>query len=120
VAAVEIGHLRWPFRLTLGADLPGQVPHAPLQLVEQDTIDDVRQCVHLLLLTPPGSRPLAPDVGVPDPTFTAGIDPDLLAARLEEIEPRARVSITAPPTDAQGAQNVQVRVALIDDQEAAA
>jgi phage baseplate assembly protein W len=114
VAAVEVPHLRWPFRLTAGADIPGQVPHAPLALVEQDSIDDVRQSIHLLLRTPPGSRPLAPRVGVHDPTFTAGVDADQLAAQLEELEPRARVTVSAPPTDGAGRQTVQIRVSLAD------
>ncbi len=116
MSSVEIAHLAWPFRLTMGADLPGQVAHAPLQLVEQDTIEDVRQSVRLLLRTPPGARPLAPEVGIDEPTFTAGIDADVLAARLEELEPRAQVSVIAPPVDAAGAQVVQVQVALADEE----
>jgi phage baseplate assembly protein W len=120
VTAVDVPHLRWPFRLTEGADLPGQVPHAPLALVEQDTLDDVRQCVHLLLRTPPGARPLAPEVGVPDPTFTRGVDADQLGALLEELEDRARVTVRAPALDAIGRQTVQILVALADDPEEAA
>jgi phage baseplate assembly protein W len=113
--AIDVPHLRWPFRLTAGADLPGQVPHAPLQLVEQDTIDDVRQSVHLLMRTPRGARPLAPDVGIDDPTFSVGIDPQLLAAQIEEFEDRARVTVATAGVDAAGQQTVTVRVALVDD-----
>lgn len=112
-------HLAWPFRLTEGADLPGQVPHAPLQLVEQDTIADVRQSVHLLLRTPPGARPLAPEIGIADPTFTTGIDAQQLAAALEEMEDRARVTITAGVITEGGRQTVQVLVALADDPQEA-
>lgn len=118
MAAVERPHLRWPFRLTQGADLPGQVPHAPLQLVEQDELEDVRQCVHLALRTRPGMRPLAPDLGIEDPTFTAGIDPDALAAELEELEDRAEVEVVVSNEDGSGRQTVQVLVRLRpDDQE---
>lgn len=105
-----VRHLRWPFRLTVATD----VPQAPLALVEQDTIDDVRQCVHLLLKTPPAARPLAPQIGVAEATFTAGIDAQQLAATLEEMEDRARITVTAAAVDAAGRQTVQILVALTE------
>jgi phage baseplate assembly protein W len=106
------------------ADYP-EVPHlkVPLELaddgsfavVEQDTIDDVRQCVQVLLHTPLGIRPLAPDIGVEDPTFGMGVDPHALAAVLEEQEPRAAVTVLAAPVDPSGEQLLEVHVALAGD-----
>lgn len=117
MAAVERPHLRWPFRLTQGPDLPGQVGHAPIQLVEQGEIDDVRQCIHLLMRTQPGMRPLAPDIGVADPTFTTGIDPDALVSELEEMEDRAEVTVAVSAEDGTGRQTVRVLVRLRPDDD---
>lgn len=116
--AVEAPHLAWPFALAQGADLEGQVPHAPLSQVEQDTLIEVQQSIRLLLNTHPGDRPLAPDVGVEDFVFTPhGVDPQLLASRLMEQEPRAAVSVDVVGPDGSGRQDVRVRVALAQDQE---
>lgn len=116
--AVEVPHLAWPFALTEGADVEGQVPHAPLSQVEQDTLAEVQQAIQLLLSTNPGDRPLAPDVGVEDFVFTPhGIDPQLLAVRLMDMEPRAAVSVEVVGPDGAGRQDVRVRVSLAQDQE---
>lgn len=98
----EIPHLAFPLRLAADG----------LAVVEQDELDDVRQCVHVLLRTPLGARPLAPDVGVEDPTFSTGIDPEALTAQIEEQEDRARVTITASGPDETGEQNVTIAVAV--------
>lgn len=113
--AVEVPHLAWPFALTGGADIEGVV-RAPLGQVEQDSLAEVTQSVQLLLNTTPGDRPLAPDIGVEDFAFTpTGIDPDVLATRLMDMEPRASVQVTVLGPGPDGVQNVQVRVALADD-----
>ena len=104
MAYPEIPHLKWPLQLAAGA----------LLTVEQDTIDDVEQCVHVLLSTQVGSRPLAPQVGTVDPTFT-GVDAGDLEARLTDPdlgEPRAHVDVTV---DGHGPeQTVNVEVALAE------
>jgi phage baseplate assembly protein W len=105
VAAVEVPHLKFPLRLVNGA----------LATVEQDSLDEVRQCVFRLVRTPRGARPLAPEVGVDDPSFTAGVDPDVLASQLmddENGEPRAQVTATATGPDGDGRQKVRLAVAL--------
>lgn len=107
---IDVPHLRWPFGLTAGSPL--------LQVVEQDTLAEVQQSVRLLLATKPGDRPLAPDVGVEDFVFTPhGVDPELLAARLEEMEDRASIIVTVSEPDGSGRQTVQVQVGLANDQE---
>lgn len=109
----ELPHLAWPLRLdTTGA----------LMEVEQDTLDDVRQCVRALLHTPRGSRPLAPDIGTEDLTFVSAAELedvalDALAATLMEQEDRAIVAITAEPIGETGEQQLQAAVSLIDDPE---
>src|SRR5690606_15301925 len=102
--------------------LDGRVPHlayplrraasGALAVVEQDTLADVRQCVHLLARTPRGARPLAPDIGVEDPTFGGGVDPLALAGDLESWEPRAAVRVEADGPGGDGAQRVRVHVDL--------
>jgi phage baseplate assembly protein W len=106
---IDIPQLTYPLALT-GGDFAQ---------VEQGTLDDVRQNVLVLLRTPLGVRPLAPDVGVQDPTFTT-VDPEALQATLTDAdtgEPRARVTVTADPIDPAGEQRVAVDVALADDAE---
>lgn len=102
----DIPHLAYPLRLA---------PDGTFAVVEQDGIDDVRQCVHVLLRTPLGARPLAPQIGVEDPTFTSGVDPDELQQTLEEQEDRATVTVTTTPVDPTGEQQITVEVALADD-----
>lgn len=104
----DIPHLTWP---------PRMAPDGTLAAVEQDTVEDVRQCVHVLLRTPLGVRPLAPFSGVPDPTFSGGVIADELAARLgsDDNEPRAQITVTAGQLGATGGQSVRVRVDLADE-----
>lgn len=85
---------------------------------EQDTLEDVRSCVRVLLRTPLGARPLAPDVGVPDPTFTRGINPPVLKRTLEHPdngEPRADVTVRALDPLPSGQQQVSIGVDLADE-----
>lgn len=105
----EIPHLAWPLEL---------LPNGALATVEQDTIEDIEQCVHVLLKMPAGSRPLAPLVGrVDDETFI-GTDADELETRLTDPdvgEPRAVVSVTVDGKAPD--QTVSVEIALAETQE---
>ena len=100
-------HFAFPLTLT---------PAGDFAVVEQDELPEVRQCVIVLLGTPRGGRALAPDVGIPDPTFTTGIDPGALEAQLmdpETGEPRARVTVTTTAVSARtGRQGARVDVQL--------
>jgi phage baseplate assembly protein W len=107
IAALEplagrVPHLAWPLTIIDGV----------LATVEQDTIEDVRQCVEVLLRTPAGARPLAPAIGLADPTFTGGFDAPLVTAQLEEWEPRAALEITTAGPDGPGQEAPAVRVRL--------
>lgn len=75
---------QWAFPFQLGPD--GQ----PLEVV-QDSAEDVRGSVELLLNYPLGFRDDAPDFGIADPTFevvTSATVEDVEAA-IEQWEPRA-------------------------------
>lgn len=87
-----IPHLAFPF--TIGEDGTAEV-------VEQDSLDEVAQCVQVLLSTPQGSRVVVPSYGVPDPTFV-GLDEATVEQAVSDWEPRAEVavSIGQPPANA--------------------
>ena len=97
----RVPHLRLPLRLTGMA----------LASVEQDTLQDVHQCVDVVRRTLPGERLLAPMVGVEDPTFIGG-DPAAIRGVLEEWEPRARVSVTKTPDPSGVHETIEITVAL--------
>jgi hypothetical protein len=99
----EVPHLRWPLRLT---------PAGHLAQVEQDTLEDVRQCVAILVATPVGARPLAPEDGVEDPTFGPGWSPVALRRAIEAQEDRAAVDVQVTPLPL-GEERVQVTVDLV-------
>jgi hypothetical protein len=66
--------------------------------VEQDTIDDVFNCVYASLITPEGFRPEAPDFGTPDLTFmTQPIDPTVILSKINADEPRAQLVLDEQP-----------------------
>lgn len=108
MAELTTPHLAFPLRLNSGR----------LAANEEGSLPEVRDSIRVLLRTPLGARPLAPQVGVPDPTFTTtGTQPELLTAALthpETGDPRATVQIHATPVTATGRQNVTVRVGLAD------
>lgn len=98
-----IPKLRTPFRVTItGSGVKAQV-------VEQDSIQDVTQCVYAILATPPGSRLDYPEMGVEDPTFSE-LDLEDVRAMVETYEPRAEVLTDSALDDA--IQRVSVQVAV--------
>jgi phage baseplate assembly protein W len=79
---VQVPKLKLPFRVTNGA----------AEVVEQDSFEEVRQCVEVLVRTPVGTRIDEPSYGVRDQTFKedpAGSDIEDLVEAIEEWEPRA-------------------------------
>lgn len=98
-------HMAWPFRMA----------GKRLAVVEQDSIEDVQQNVRAYLHTPRGERPLSPDFGLEDPTFSAGVNTALLAADIEAAEDgRAVVTVDAGAVDAYGRQTINVSVELAE------
>lgn len=80
-------HLAVPFRL----DTTGSAV-----VLAQDTLDEITQCVQILLSTPLGSREITPSYGIPDPAFR-GADPNTITSAVAEWEPRAAVTVTPDP-----------------------
>lgn len=76
----RVPHFRHPFLMTAqGA-----------ATVDQDSIDDVTQCVYAVLATEVGSRQEEPEFGVVDQTFLqGGANLEELEAAVSEWEPRA-------------------------------
>lgn len=100
----ETPHLAWPVRL--------DGDH--LAAVEQDTGEDVAQCVQVVVSTPKGSCDWLPDFGVDDQTFNqGGADPGEFEAAIREWEPRADIEIDDTldeRTLAQGRDRLGIRV----------
>lgn len=59
-----------------------------LAAIEQDSALEIAQSVALLLDTRPGERRSVPDYGALD-MVAVGLDPEAIAATIEEFEPRA-------------------------------
>jgi phage baseplate assembly protein W len=80
----SVPQLRFPF----------QVAGGQVATVEQDSIEDIKQCVLACLSTPKGSRAEDPDYGVRAGLFSKqarGLDTTAVLSAVEEAEPRARL-----------------------------
>jgi len=80
----ELPHFRAPFSLSGGS----------FAAVEQDSPEEIAQCVEAVCKTFVGSRIDAPDYGIRDETFTTQTPSPSVAAvvaAVEEAEPRAHV-----------------------------
>lgn len=62
--------------------------------VDQDSVDDIAQCVRAVLTTPIGSRVEQPDFGVHDWVFSTPSPPDLVVDAVLSWEPRADISVS--------------------------
>lgn len=61
-------------------------------VVEQDTQEEIQQCVEILLLTPSDSRLVLPEYGTPETLFTqVPVNVSAIISKLNEWEPRAAV-----------------------------
>lgn len=81
-------HLDLPFRFVSGA----------AAVVEQDSLDDVSNCVEATLRTLVGQRLELPGFGIDDPTFqNQPIDTAAIVDKLLNEEPRASVLLSQAP-----------------------
>ncbi len=88
VSALEqptIQHFSLPFRIVAGTAATS----------EQDTLEEIRDCVEAILRTPKGSRVELPAFGIPDTTFSAAADAALIEQAVAEWEPRAAAAAAA-------------------------
>jgi phage baseplate assembly protein W len=100
--AVEVPHLSLPFRFE--ADNMG-ILHAAVN--EQDSPDDIADCVQAILMCPLGFRLELPDFGVRDQTFgSPGANVDDLQAAIALYETRADTLIEEDPSMLQSEENV--------------
>lgn len=68
-------------------------------VVEQDSLEEVEQCVVALLRTPLGWRPENPEFGVADQAFgEGGADLNEIQNAIAQHEPRAEIHIDRDPT----------------------
>jgi phage baseplate assembly protein W len=92
MAHVDIPHFAYPFRLERHG--PGSQP----VVVEQDSLDDVLNCVEIAMLTQIGERVDMPSFGIDDPTFQQQpIDVNLIGNQVAAHEPRAEMAATQHP-----------------------
>lgn len=86
VASIDLPHFDLPFRFT-GA--------GPAAVVEQDTDEDVHNCVQAIVRTPIGWRPYVPKFGIDDPTFEVQpVNIRHIEEQILESEPRARTLVS--------------------------
>ena len=85
-------HLRLPLQLG---------PDGTFATVEEDSVEEIRQNVLVILRTRIGERLATPDLGVPDPTFR-GFDADQALDVVRAFEPRADLQVAQQALDRQG------------------
>jgi phage baseplate assembly protein W len=88
----DVPHFSLPFRFGfVGTNLRQAAVN------EQDSIDEIADCVQAILLCPLGFRLEVPSFGIPDPTFRSGVDIDEMRTIIRTWEPRASVLMSAAP-----------------------
>lgn len=66
--------------------------------VEQDSLDEIAQCVEVALRYPVGFRHDLPEFGTPDQTFRMnGADPDAIRRAVARWEPRVEALVDERP-----------------------
>ena len=104
----DIPHLAMPLRFVNGQ----------WAVVEQDTEDEVAQCVRNILAFERGYRVEDPDFGIRDPTFqTMPIDTDDISQALDEYEERAQVAIFQELSP-DGSVSIRLEVSVPTSEEA--
>jgi len=84
--------------------------------IEQDDDDEAAQVAQVILSTVAGERPLAPMLGLPDPTGV-GVDEAGIRAAVVLGEPELRVVGADIVRGPDGLQSADVIVAWADDEE---
>lgn len=86
MAHLERPHFAFPFRLTSDGTSVVQV--------EQDTLEHIHSCEHVIIRCPIGFRDERPDFGWPFPEFVnIPVETEDLKAALTELEPRGRARV---------------------------
>lgn len=83
----DLPHFDLPFRFG---------PQAAV--VEQDSVEEIAECVLAILLCPQGYRVELPEFGVDDPTFSVpDVDLEAVRAAITTWEPRADAVLSQAP-----------------------
>lgn len=105
----DVPHLRIPFRFG---------PDGSAEVVEQNSHDEIAQCVAVLLKTRQGERIEVPAYGIPDQTFVSETQVPIgaIEAAVEQWEPRAEVEVsTRPSFSDDNARDMRVAVRVRSD-----
>lgn len=98
--------------------VPLRVQNGQWEYVEQDTEDEVAQCVRNICMFERGYRVEDPDFGIADPTFTImPIDTSDISAAIEEYEDRAEVDIYQQISE-DGRASIRLEVRIPTSEEA--
>jgi phage baseplate assembly protein W len=89
---VTTPHFNFPFDWEIHGD------SLRVHEAEQDSIEDITNCVTAIFLTHVGQRPEVPDFGVEDLTFkTLPLDVDEIVSTISDQEPRVDMLIEERP-----------------------
>lgn len=89
--------------------MPFQITPDGAKATEQDSLEEVRDCVANICAYRTGDRPEKPGFGIPDQTFSLnGPDTQLLVSTIAAQEPRAQLAATADPS------NLEQLIATVD------
>lgn len=84
--AVETPHFKFPFRFSSTG--------TRIQYVEQDSDDEILDCIEVLLSTTQGERIELPDYGIADQVFREnGVNSAHILAQIRKYEERADVQL---------------------------
>lgn len=84
----DIPHFKFPFQLTAAGDR--------IQVTEQDTDDEILDCIEVLLSTTQGERLELPEYGIRDQTFRQnGVEVSHILQQIRRFEERADVVLDA-------------------------
>lgn len=83
MAELEVPVMQWPFRMA-------GVNQSEIAMVEQDSPEEVAECVAMVFSVEQGSLVDEPRLGLPDPSFrVGGVSESTLIATAQRWEPQA-------------------------------
>ena len=89
--------------------VPFNINGSSADVVEQDSVEEVVQCVTAIINTPVGFREDQPEYGMEDPTFLeGGVDAEDIEAIVGEWEDRATTMTTSEMDDLVNNVNIEV------------
>jgi hypothetical protein len=88
MATLQVPVMSWPFRM-------GGVNASEIAYIEQDSGQEIAQCVGMVFSVRRGDLVDEPQLGISDPSFVAGgLTEAALVAAAQEWEPRAAINFS--------------------------